>query len=70
MLVEALFWFFPLVWWLGARLNTERERACDEAVLADGNDPQMYAAGILKGGLPRLSAVAAWPASPVFRARA
>jgi beta-lactamase regulating signal transducer with metallopeptidase domain len=48
MLVEALFWFFPLVWWLGARLNTERERACDERVLADGNDPQVYAEGILK----------------------
>lgn len=48
MLVEALFWFFPLVWWLGARLNAERECACDESVLADGNDPQMYAEGILK----------------------
>jgi beta-lactamase regulating signal transducer with metallopeptidase domain len=48
MLVEALFWFFPLVWWLGARLNAERERACDESVLADGNDPQIYAEGILK----------------------
>ncbi|HEY4077144.1 MAG TPA: M56 family metallopeptidase [Rhizomicrobium sp.] len=48
MLVETLFWFFPLVWWLGARLNAERERACDEGVLADGNDPQMYAEGILK----------------------
>jgi len=48
MLVEALFWFFPLVWWLGARLNTERERACDESVLADGNDPELYAEGILK----------------------
>jgi beta-lactamase regulating signal transducer with metallopeptidase domain len=48
MLVEALFWFFPLVWWLGARLNAERERACDEGVLAEGNDPQMYAEGILK----------------------
>jgi len=48
MLVEALFWFFPLVWWLGARLNAERERACDESVLAQGNDPQLYAEGILK----------------------
>jgi beta-lactamase regulating signal transducer with metallopeptidase domain len=48
MLVEALFWFFPLVWWLGARLNAERERACDESVLAEGNDPQLYAGGILK----------------------
>jgi beta-lactamase regulating signal transducer with metallopeptidase domain len=48
MLVEALFWFFPLVWWVGARLNAERERACDESVLADGNNPRTYAEGILK----------------------
>lgn len=48
MLVEALFWFFPLVWWLGARLNAERERACDESVVAAGNDPETYAEGILK----------------------
>src|SRR5438270_362026 len=33
MLVEALFWFHPLVWWIGARLVAERERACDDEVL-------------------------------------
>jgi beta-lactamase regulating signal transducer with metallopeptidase domain len=33
MLVESVFWFHPLVWWLEARLVEERERACDEAVL-------------------------------------
>jgi len=48
MLVEALFWFHPLVWWLGARLNDERERACDEAVLASGQPPEIYAESILK----------------------
>jgi hypothetical protein len=48
MLVEALFWFHPLVWWLGARLNHERERACDEAVLASGQAPEVYAESILK----------------------
>lgn len=48
MLVEALFWFHPLVWWLGARLNAERERACDESVLASGKTPQTYAESILK----------------------
>jgi uncharacterized protein (TIGR03435 family) len=47
MLVEALFWFHPLVWWIGAKLVEERERACDEAVLARGNEPQIYAEGIL-----------------------
>jgi uncharacterized protein (TIGR03435 family) len=47
MLVEAIFWFHPLVWWIGARLVDERERACDEAVLSLGNEPQVYAEGIL-----------------------
>jgi beta-lactamase regulating signal transducer with metallopeptidase domain len=48
MLVEALFWFYPPVWWLGQRLIAERERACDEHVLQSGNDPQTYAESILK----------------------
>ena len=47
MLVEALFWFHPLVWWIERRLIDERERACDEAVLHAGNDPADYAEGIL-----------------------
>src|SRR5205823_7929051 len=47
MIVEAVFWFHPLVWWIGARLIEERERACDEAVLRLGNEPQEYAEGIL-----------------------
>ena len=36
MAVEAMFWFHPLIWWLGARLMEERERACDEEVLLLG----------------------------------
>jgi bla regulator protein blaR1 len=48
MLVEAIFWFHPLVWWLGARLVEERERACDEEVLESGSDRQVYAESILK----------------------
>ena len=48
MLVAAAFWFYPLVWWLGARLVEERENACDERVLECGNDPQTYAESILK----------------------
>ncbi len=47
MLVEALFWFHPLVWWIGARLVEERERACDEEVLRLGNQPETYAESIL-----------------------
>jgi beta-lactamase regulating signal transducer with metallopeptidase domain len=48
MVVEVLFWFHPLVWWLGARLVEERERACDEAVLELGGEPQVYAESIVK----------------------
>src|SRR5262245_16688650 len=48
MVVEAVFWFQPLVWWLGARLVDERERACDEAVVRLGSEPEMYAETILK----------------------
>ncbi len=47
MIVEALFWFLPRVWWIGARLVEERERACDEEVLCLGADPRVYAEGIL-----------------------
>jgi uncharacterized protein (TIGR03435 family) len=47
MIVEAVFWFHPVVWWIGARLVEERERACDEEVLRSGNEPQIYAEGIL-----------------------
>ncbi len=48
MFVEALFWFYPLVWWLGAHLVEARERACDQEVLELGADPQIYAESILK----------------------
>ncbi len=48
MLVEALFWFHPLVWWIGARLVEERETACDQHVLRFEREPEVYAEGILK----------------------
>jgi bla regulator protein BlaR1 len=47
MIVEAVFWFHPLVWWIGARLVEERELACDEDVLRLGSEPRVYAEGIL-----------------------
>jgi bla regulator protein BlaR1 len=48
MVVEAIFWFHPLLWWLGARLVEERERACDEDVLELGSERQVYAESILR----------------------
>jgi bla regulator protein blaR1 len=47
LVVETLFWFYPLVWWIRTRLVEERERACDEAVLQSGSNAEVYAEGIL-----------------------
>ena len=46
MAVEALFWFHPMVWWIGARLVATREQACDEHVVAETTEPIAYAEGI------------------------
>src|SRR5438874_308667 len=46
MAVEAIFWFHPLVWWIGSRLLEERELACDEEVLRMGCEPTDYVQGI------------------------
>jgi beta-lactamase regulating signal transducer with metallopeptidase domain len=48
LLVEALFWFHPLVWWIKLRLIEEQERACDEEVLRLGAEPKVYAESILR----------------------
>jgi uncharacterized protein (TIGR03435 family) len=47
LIVETVFWFHPLIWWIRARLVEERERACDEAVLQSGREPRIYAEGII-----------------------
>jgi uncharacterized protein (TIGR03435 family) len=47
MVVEAIFWFYPLIWWIETRLVEERERACDEEVLRVTGEPEVYAQGIL-----------------------
>jgi bla regulator protein BlaR1 len=48
MCVETVFWFHPLVWWVGKRMLDERERACDEEVLRTRCQPRVYADAILR----------------------
>ncbi|MDY6945350.1 MAG: M56 family metallopeptidase [Pseudomonadota bacterium] len=45
--VEVIFWFHPLVWWIGSNLLREREAACDEAVIESGHERLVYAESIL-----------------------
>lgn len=44
----AVYWFHPAVWYAAARLRTERERACDDAVLSTGGDAHEYAAHLVR----------------------
>lgn len=44
----ALYWFNPMVWFAAWRLGVERERACDDLVLASGVRPSAYARHLLE----------------------
>lgn len=48
--VRAVLFFHPLLHWLVARLNLEREYICDEAALRIESDQRRYAADLLSFG--------------------
>jgi len=48
MLVEAIFWFHPMVWWIESRLVEERELACDEEAIIQVRSADIYAESLLK----------------------
>lgn len=47
ILVKAVFFFHPAVWFIENRLSLEREMACDDAVLAANFSPRAYAESLV-----------------------
>lgn len=48
VVVQALFFFHPLVWWTNRQIRREREKCCDEIVIAGlGADPKQYGQAIV-----------------------
>jgi hypothetical protein len=48
LLNRCLYWFHALAWWLRRKLVLLAEQACDEAVIANGRDRQLYAELLLE----------------------
>lgn len=49
ILAQALFWFHPLVWWANHRIRREREKCCDETVIARlRTTPKNYSTAIVE----------------------
>jgi beta-lactamase regulating signal transducer with metallopeptidase domain len=49
LIVQAVFFFHPLVWWANRELRREREKCCDEFVLSSsGASPRQYSEAIVE----------------------
>lgn len=66
-LAVAVHWYNPLVWAAARRLRQEREQACDDAVLALGARPAVYADHLLD--IVRSLGTASGPAAALAMAR-
>ena len=48
IIVQAIFFFHPLIWWTNKKIRQEREKCCDEIVLSGlGTRPQLYCEAIV-----------------------
>jgi len=49
-IVEAIFFFNPFVWIISAKIRTEREHCCDDAVVMAGKNARSYALALTRLG--------------------
>ena len=48
LITQAIFWFHPFVWWANKRIRAEREKCCDEMVVAGlGTQAKDYSKAIV-----------------------
>jgi beta-lactamase regulating signal transducer with metallopeptidase domain len=55
-LIEAAFFFHPVIWWLSSWVRLEREQCCDSVVLAHTGPPQVYAETLAALAFPGMAA--------------
>ncbi len=49
VIVQAIFWFHPFVWWANKKIRAEREKCCDEIAIARLNaSPRDYSTAIVE----------------------
>lgn len=48
LLAETILFYHPAVWWVSRRVRIEREHACDDLVIAVGEDPVEYAHALVQ----------------------
>lgn len=49
LIVQTVWWFHPMIWWANAETRRERERSCDETVIAVMDyDPLKYAHSLVR----------------------
>ncbi|MEN6574856.1 MAG: M56 family metallopeptidase [Phycisphaerales bacterium] len=49
VIAQGLFWFHPFVWWANRMIRREREKCCDEMVIArTGTTPKDYSTAIVE----------------------
>lgn len=61
--MEAILFYHPAVWWLSARIRSEREHCCDDIAIAHCGDPMLYARTLValeesRASLPTLAMAA------------
>ena len=60
-LMEILFFYHPVIWWISARIREEREYCCDDYAIARCGEPMLLARALVDLGSRQLTPAASLP---------